>query len=93
MSVSEDFCVTAGKKSVHELQRIYLKEKRDIFGKDKRGGLMGLVAKGNTRKLQEVLQDWLGNDVALDKKNHPKYCNSSVRLVQNGFLLLFFAGL
>ena len=37
---------------------------------------MGLVAKGNTKKLQEVLQDWLGEDVALNDKKppvHPKY--------------------
>ena len=74
----KNFCVTAGDKSVHELQHIYLKEKRDVFGKDKRGGLVGLVAKGNTRKLQEVLQDWLGND-KMNEKKHPKYCNSSVR--------------
>ena len=69
----KNFCVTAGNKSVRELQRIYLKEKRDIFGKEKRGGLVGLVAKGNTKKLQEVLQDWLGEDVTLDAKKHPKY--------------------
>ena len=69
----KNFCVTAGNKSVRELQRIYLKEKRDIFGKEKRGGLVGLVAKGNTKKLQEVLQDWLGEDVTLNAKKHPKY--------------------
>ena len=69
----KNFCVTAGNKSVHELQCIYLKEKRDIFGKEKRGGLVGLVAKGNTKKLQEVLQDWLGEDVTLNAKKHPKY--------------------
>ena len=69
----KSFSVTAGNKSVRELQRIYLKEKRDIFGKEKRGGLVGLVAKGNTKKLQEVLQDWLGEDVTLNAKKHPKY--------------------
>ena len=69
----KNFCVTAGNKSVRELQRIYLKEKRDVFGKEKRGGLVGLVAKGNTKKLQEVLQDWLSKDVALNEKKHPKY--------------------
>ena len=72
----KNFCVTAGNKSVRELQRIYLKEKRDIFGKEKRGGLVGLVSKGNTKKLQEVLQDWLGEDIALNDKKppvHPKY--------------------
>ena len=76
LSLSEEFCVPAGNKSVRELQRICLKEKGDIFGKTKSKGLVGLVAKGNTKKLQEVLQDCLGENIALNEKkppDHPKY--------------------
>ena len=68
---------TTGSKSVHELQRIYLKEKRDVFEKENGGGLLSwITSKCNTRKLQEVLQDWLGKDVALNEKkppDHPRY--------------------
>ena len=61
--------MAAGKKTVLELQRAYLKSKRAVFGGDK-------GAKGNSEKLQEVLQEWLGKDVALDEKrlpDRPKY--------------------
>ena len=66
--------VTAGSKSVHELQRIYLKEKRDVFEKENGGGLLSWITnKCNTTKLQEVLQEWLGKDVALDQKKPPDH--------------------
>ena len=56
--------MAAGKKTVLELQRAYLKSKRAVFGGDK-------GAKGNSGKLQEVLQEWLGKEVALDKMRPP----------------------
>lgn len=61
--------MTAGKKSPLELQRTYLKAKRDVFGSDKGG-------KGNSGKLEKMLQEWLGKDVTLDQMkppDHPKY--------------------
>jgi len=61
--------MTAGKKSPVELQRTYLKAKRDVFGSDKGG-------KGNSEKLEKMLQEWLGKDVTLDQMrppDHPKY--------------------
>ena len=68
---------TTGSKSVRELQRIYLKEKRDVFEKENGGGLLSwITTKCNTKKLQEVLQEWLGKDVALNEKkppDHPRY--------------------
>jgi len=61
--------MTAGKKSPLDLQRAYLKAKRDVFGGDKGG-------KGNSEKLQKVLKKWLGEEITLDQMkppDHPKY--------------------
>ena len=48
-----------------------------MFEKENGGGLLTwITSKDNTPKLQEVLQDWLGKDVALNKKkppDHPRY--------------------
>ena len=64
--------ITAGSKSVRELQCIYLKEKREVF--ENGGGLLSWITnKCNTTKLQEVLQEWLVKDVALDQKKPPDH--------------------
>jgi len=66
---SKTSLMTAGKKSPLDLQRAYLKAKRDVFGGDKGG-------KGNSEKLQKVLKKWLGEEIILDQMkppDHPKY--------------------
>ena len=61
------FYIAAGKKSVRQLQRLYLKMKEDVFG----GSGEGLLGKGNAAKLESALRNWVGED-SMDKVKHPK---------------------
>ena len=59
-------------QGVSQFVSIYLKEKREVF--ENGGGLLNWITnKCNTTKLQEVLQEWLGKDVALDQKKPPDH--------------------
>ena len=60
-----------GCKTVRQLRDIYWTLKDDIFGASQ-DGLLGFLAKGNTKKLEATLKDWLGEDVRLDQKTYPK---------------------
>ncbi len=58
---------SAGRKSAREVQQIYLRVKGEVFGSGK-----GLLAKGNSDKLQEELQEWLGKDTKMSAVTYPR---------------------
>ena len=45
--------------------------KDDIFGASQ-DGFLGFLARGNTQKLEEILQLWLGKDTSLQDVTYPK---------------------
>ena len=57
----------AGNRSIRELQQLYLHMKKDVFAKN------GLFELGNTKKLEQYLKLWLGEDMRMDAKSKPKY--------------------
>ncbi len=57
-----------GRKSAREVQQIYLRVKGEVFKSGK-----GFLAKGNSDKLQEELQGWLGKDKKMSEVSHPRY--------------------
>ena len=54
------------------MRDLYWAMKDDIFG-ESWDGFLGFLAKGNTKKLEEYLQEWLGSDVVLSDETYPKY--------------------
>ena len=57
--------------SVKKLRNMYWRNKNEIFTKSS-DGLMGLLAKGNSEKLEKLLKRWLGENVRLDGTTVPK---------------------
>ena len=60
-----------GRKSVCQLRDMYWSMKDSVFG-GVPGGFLGFLAKGNTKKLQKILQNWLGKDTSLSDTTYPK---------------------
>lgn len=59
------------RKTVSQLRDVYWLMKDEIFGENQ-DGLLGFLAKGNTKELEKTLKGWLGEDVRLHHETYPK---------------------
>jgi calcium-independent phospholipase A2 len=70
------------KMSIKELQRFYLRLKRDVFSRS------GILAKGSSKQLEWYLQKQLKG--TMDEVSHPKVLVSAVSQSKSGIDLRFF---
>ena len=55
-----------------EIRNNYWQKKDDIFGSST-DGLLGFFGKGNTKELESVVKQWLGDKVRLNDVEKPRY--------------------
>lgn len=77
------------RKTVSQLRDVYWLMKDEIFGENQ-DGLLGFLAKGNTKELEKTLKGWLGEDVRLHHETYPKVLIPAVFKKHTNLDLRFF---